>query len=135
MATDRVGEFRRVFAYLVSPHTTTAPSRSETNGVAERNIQSLSNCIRAPLGQSGLELFFWPFAARAAAFALNIREDAEGASAWEHRHGEKWPGPPLPSSCRMSFTRSLTDKRKKGKFTAKARPGIFLGLVLQRGHV
>eukprot|EP00969_Alexandrium_andersonii_P222543 9829134-Alexandrium_andersonii.AAC.1 len=30
---------------------------------------------------------------------------------------------------------SLTDKRKKGKFHAKARPGIFLGLVFQRGHV
>eukprot|EP00969_Alexandrium_andersonii_P073859 3257816-Alexandrium_andersonii.AAC.1 len=35
----------------------------------------------------------------------------------------------------MSFTPSLTDKRKKGKFAAKARPGTFLGLVLQRGRV
>eukprot|EP00969_Alexandrium_andersonii_P078233 3449838-Alexandrium_andersonii.AAC.1 len=34
----------------------------------------------------------------------------------------------------MSCMPSLTDKRKKGKFSAKARPGIFLGLVLQRGH-
>eukprot|EP00969_Alexandrium_andersonii_P114863 5079578-Alexandrium_andersonii.AAC.1 len=30
---------------------------------------------------------------------------------------------------------SLTDERKTGKFTDKARPGIFLGLVLPRGHV
>eukprot|EP00969_Alexandrium_andersonii_P359668 15453704-Alexandrium_andersonii.AAC.1 len=38
------------------------------------------------------------------------------------------------SGCRVSFVPSLTDKRKKGKFVAKARPGISLGLVLQRGH-
>eukprot|EP00969_Alexandrium_andersonii_P055305 2436839-Alexandrium_andersonii.AAC.1 len=35
----------------------------------------------------------------------------------------------------MSVTPSLPDKRKKGKFIAKAMPGIFLCLVLQRGHV
>eukprot|EP00969_Alexandrium_andersonii_P149385 6606104-Alexandrium_andersonii.AAC.1 len=36
---------------------------------------------------------------------------------------------------RMSFLPSLTDTRKRGEFAAKARPGIVLGLVLQRGHV
>eukprot|EP00969_Alexandrium_andersonii_P364940 15465172-Alexandrium_andersonii.AAC.1 len=40
-----------------------------------------------------------------------------------------------PSGGRMSFVPSLTDRRKKGKFAAEARPGIFVGLVLQRGHV
>eukprot|EP00969_Alexandrium_andersonii_P248417 10976416-Alexandrium_andersonii.AAC.1 len=78
--------------------------------------------------------FFWPYAARAAAFSLNIRQDSDGKSAWERRHGQKWLGPALPFGCRMSFMPSLTDKRKNGKFVPKARPGIFLGLVLQRGH-
>eukprot|EP00969_Alexandrium_andersonii_P185086 8176514-Alexandrium_andersonii.AAC.1 len=60
------------------PHTTTTPGRSENNGVAERSIQNLSNCVRALLEQSGLEHFFWPYAARAAAFSLNIRQDSDG---------------------------------------------------------
>eukprot|EP00969_Alexandrium_andersonii_P356745 15447228-Alexandrium_andersonii.AAC.1 len=30
---------------------------------------------------------------------------------------------------------SLADKRRRGKFAAKARPRIFLGLVLQPRHV
>eukprot|EP00969_Alexandrium_andersonii_P069425 3062670-Alexandrium_andersonii.AAC.1 len=37
--TDGAGEFRRAFADLFIPHTTTTPSRSETNGVAERSAQ------------------------------------------------------------------------------------------------
>eukprot|EP00969_Alexandrium_andersonii_P332475 14692496-Alexandrium_andersonii.AAC.1 len=78
----------------------TTPGRSETNGVAERNIQNLSNCVRALLEQSGLEHFFWPCAARAAAFALNIRKDDDGKSAWERRHGQKWLGPAIPFGCR-----------------------------------
>eukprot|EP00969_Alexandrium_andersonii_P368681 15473456-Alexandrium_andersonii.AAC.1 len=36
---DGAGEFRRAFADLFVPHTTTTPGRSETTGVAERNIQ------------------------------------------------------------------------------------------------
>eukprot|EP00969_Alexandrium_andersonii_P116311 5142258-Alexandrium_andersonii.AAC.1 len=78
MVTDGAGEFRRAFADLFAPHTATAPSRSETNSVAERNIQSLSNCVRALLEQSGLEQLFWPYVARDAALSLNIREDAGG---------------------------------------------------------
>eukprot|EP00969_Alexandrium_andersonii_P123358 5451416-Alexandrium_andersonii.AAC.1 len=57
MTTDGAGEFRRAFADLFIPHTTTAPGRSETNGAADRNIQSVSNCARALLEQSGLERF------------------------------------------------------------------------------
>eukprot|EP00969_Alexandrium_andersonii_P021937 960324-Alexandrium_andersonii.AAC.1 len=66
MVSDGAGEFRRAFTDLFIPHTTTTPGRSETNGVAERNIQNLSNCVRSLLEQSGLEHFFWPYAARAA---------------------------------------------------------------------
>eukprot|EP00969_Alexandrium_andersonii_P290099 12822358-Alexandrium_andersonii.AAC.1 len=63
MITDGAGEFRRAFTDLFVPHATATPGRSETNGVAGRNIQGLSKCVRAPLEQSGLEQFFWPFVA------------------------------------------------------------------------
>eukprot|EP00969_Alexandrium_andersonii_P239414 10569221-Alexandrium_andersonii.AAC.1 len=83
MIADGAGEFRRAFTNLFVPHATTTPGRSETNVVAERSIQSLTNCVRALLEQSGLEHFFWPYAARAAAFSLNIRQASDGKSAWE----------------------------------------------------
>eukprot|EP00969_Alexandrium_andersonii_P089257 3940225-Alexandrium_andersonii.AAC.1 len=35
----------------------------------------------------------------------------------------------------MSFVPSPADERKKGKFAAEAGPGMFLGLVLQRGRM
>eukprot|EP00969_Alexandrium_andersonii_P004017 174648-Alexandrium_andersonii.AAC.1 len=44
---------------------------------------------------------------RAAALSLNVREDAEGKSAWGRRRGAKWIGPALPFGCRMSFAPSL----------------------------
>eukprot|EP00969_Alexandrium_andersonii_P110622 4881653-Alexandrium_andersonii.AAC.1 len=87
---------------------------SETNGAAERSIQSLSKCARALLGQSGLGHFFWPYAAYAAAFSLDIRPGAEGKSARERGRGGRWMGPALPFGRRMSFMPSLTGKRKKG---------------------
>eukprot|EP00969_Alexandrium_andersonii_P306090 13530884-Alexandrium_andersonii.AAC.1 len=45
--TGGAGEFRRAFADLFIPRATATPGRSETDGVAERNIQSLSNCLGA----------------------------------------------------------------------------------------
>eukprot|EP00969_Alexandrium_andersonii_P213815 9441967-Alexandrium_andersonii.AAC.1 len=42
MIADGAGEFRRAFTDLFIPRATTSPGRSETNGVAECNMQSLS---------------------------------------------------------------------------------------------
>eukprot|EP00969_Alexandrium_andersonii_P224301 9906206-Alexandrium_andersonii.AAC.1 len=71
--TDGAIEYRRAARDMFLPHSTSAPGRSETNAIAERNVQSLATCVRALLEQSGLEQAFWPYAARAAAHALNTR--------------------------------------------------------------
>eukprot|EP00969_Alexandrium_andersonii_P350008 15432325-Alexandrium_andersonii.AAC.1 len=53
--TDGAIEYHRVARDMFLPHSASVPGRFETNAIAERNVQSLSTCVRALLEQSGLE--------------------------------------------------------------------------------
>eukprot|EP00969_Alexandrium_andersonii_P134693 5959053-Alexandrium_andersonii.AAC.1 len=46
---DGAIEYRRAAWDMFLPHSTSVPGRPETNAIAERNVQSLSTCIRALL--------------------------------------------------------------------------------------
>eukprot|EP00969_Alexandrium_andersonii_P130545 5772720-Alexandrium_andersonii.AAC.1 len=39
----------------------------------------------------------------------------------------------IPFGAQISFMPSLTDKRDKGKYEARAVPGVYLGQTIQRG--
>ena len=97
MYSDGAQEFRRSLTNLFVPHVTSTPGRHETNAIAERTVQTLSTCVRALLEQSGLEHSYWPLAGRFAAFARNnTKDEADGLSPWERRHGTPFAGPLCP---------------------------------------
>eukprot|EP00969_Alexandrium_andersonii_P164403 7266338-Alexandrium_andersonii.AAC.1 len=60
---------------------------------------------------------FWPYAARAAAHALNVRI-VGGDSAWKRRNGEHWQHRSIPFGSRVCFKRSLTYTKEVPKFGA-----------------
>eukprot|EP00969_Alexandrium_andersonii_P184201 8138669-Alexandrium_andersonii.AAC.1 len=47
--TDGAIEHRRMARDMFLPRSTSVPGRSETNAITERNVQSLSTCVRALL--------------------------------------------------------------------------------------
>ena len=109
------------------------PGLRETNGIAERNVQSLSACVRALLERSGLEHQYWLCACRAAAFARNANVGG-GGSPWRKRHQEgNYQGARCPFRARVAGMPGLTDT-KRAKFAPRAMPPLYLGPVLSRGH-
>eukprot|EP00969_Alexandrium_andersonii_P065407 2882061-Alexandrium_andersonii.AAC.1 len=64
---------------------------------------------------------FRPYAARAAAHALNTRI-VDGDSAWARQNGERWPHRLVPFGARVCFMRSLIYAKEVPTFGAKAIP-------------
>ena len=123
--SDGAQEFRKAMTNLFVPHVTSTPGRHESNAIAERNVQTLSQCVRALLEQSGLEHSYWPLAGRFAAFALNNhKDDFDGKTPWERRHGTPFEGPFIPFGSLVSFIPSPTAPDAKRKLDGTSQQGV-----------
>lgn len=113
----------------------TAPYNSVQNGRVERMNRSVQERMRALLGQRELNVALWPFAAKAAAFVLNLTPNKEGFTPYELAFKKS----PLRFTKLLKVFGSLAwvflpkpIRGAKTKAMPRAIPAIMLGYSLER---
>ena len=95
--TDNAREFGKVCEYLSCNHCTSAPHRSETNGIAERAVRRVKEGTSAVLLQSGLDENWWADSMEYHYCLRNIQDLLfDGKTPYERRFGEPFKGPTIP---------------------------------------
>ncbi|KAE8251482.1 hypothetical protein A4X13_0g3976 [Tilletia indica] len=132
--TDGALEFKR--ADLIQfwldhgvTHESTARYNPQSNGVAERNIRTLTEMTRTMLIAAKLPTFFWPAAVETAARVKN-RVTASGLKAGKTPYEMLYGRPPAkekfrPFGC-VAWAKKASTERS-GKFDSKARACVYLG--------
>ncbi|KAE8238258.1 hypothetical protein A4X06_0g8909, partial [Tilletia controversa] len=110
-------------------HEVTARYSPQSNGVAERNIRTLTEMTRTMLIAANLPTFFWPAAVETAARIKN-RVTASGLKEGKTPHEMLFGKPPAPEDFRpfgcVAWAKKASTERH-GKFDPKARPCVYLG--------
>ena len=109
------------------------------NGIAERNIRTVSDCARALLLHSALhwkegpiDSSFWPFAVRYACYLFNHCPDSSGTCPADRFHGTLTPRHKLLDfhswGCPVYvLDPKLQQGRKLPKWQPRSRRGVFVG--------
>ena len=75
-------------------HRTSTPHRSETNGIAERDVRRVKEGTSAVLQQSGLDEKWWVVSMECFCYLRNVQDlVADGKTPYERRFGEHLDGP------------------------------------------
>ena len=97
MYTDNSLEFGKACEDLSWNHCTSAPHRSETNGIAERAVRRVKEGTSAVLLQSGLDEKWWADSMECCTYLRNIEDLlSDGKTPYERRIGEPIKRPIIP---------------------------------------
>ena len=92
--TDNSLEFGKACEDLSWNHCTSAPHRSETNGIAERAVRRVKEGNSAVLLHSGLDEKWWAESMACFSYLRNIQDlVSDGKTLNERRFGEPFKGP------------------------------------------
>ncbi|KAE8226259.1 hypothetical protein CF319_g1123 [Tilletia indica] len=101
----------------------------QSNGVAERNVRTITEMTRTMLIGANLPAFFWPAAAGYAAHIKNRVTAAglqDGKTPFEQLNGKK-PSPQVFKPFGCTAWAMKPSKEREGKFDAKSVPCVYLG--------
>ena len=127
--TDNSLEFGKTSEDLSWNHCTSAPHRSETNGIAERAVRRVKEGTSAVLLQSGLDEKWWVDSRECYTYLRNVTDLLfDGKTPYERRFGQPLTGPIIPfGSLVECYPVSAKDQSRIHQVGKKVLPGLFLG--------
>ena len=135
--TDNSLEFGKACEDLSWNHCTSAPHRSETNGIAERAVRRVKEGTSAALLQSGLNESWWADSMEYFTFLRNVTDLLSGGKTpYERRFGQPFKGPVIPFGSLVEYYPTTAKDQSKESFTwivpriRSVRAGIWKGDVL-----
>ena len=133
--TDNSLEFGQACEDLSWNHCTSTPHRSETNGIAERQVRRINEGTSAVLLQSGLNESWWADSMECCCYLRNIQDLLSGGKTPNQRRFEMpFNGPVIPFGTMVEYhTISVKDLSRLHQFGPKVLPSIFLGYALYAG--
>ena len=125
--------FWRACEILSWNHCTSTPHRSETNGIAEREVRRINEGTSAVLLQSGLDERWWSDSMECCCYLRNVQDLlADGKTPCER----PFKGPVIPFGAMVDHhPSSPKDQSRIHQFGKKVPPGIFLGYELIAGWI
>ena len=94
--TDNSMEFGKACEDLSWNHCTSAPHRSETNGIAERAVRGVKEGTSAVLLQSGLNESWWADSMECYTYLRNVTDILSDGKTPYDRFGQPFKGPIIP---------------------------------------
>ena len=133
--TDNSFEFGKACEDLSWSHCTSAPHRSETNGIAERAVRRVKEGTSAVLLQSGLNESWWADSMECYTYLRNVTELlSDGKTPYERRFGQPFKGPIIPFGSLVEYhPKTAKDQSRIHQFGKKVLLGLFLGYALYAG--
>ena len=133
--TDNSLEFGKACEDLSWNHCTSAPHRSETNGIAERAVRRVKEGTSAVLFQSGLNESWWAHSMECYTILRNVTDLlTDGKTPYERRFGQPFNGPIIPCGSLVEYHPiSAKDQSRIHQFGKKVLFGLFLGYALYAG--
>ena len=102
---DNSLEFGKACEDLYWNHCTSAPLRSEANGIAERAVRRVKEGTSAVLLQSGLNESWWADSMQCFIYLRNVTDLlSDGKTPYERRFGQPFKGPIIPFGSSVAFT-------------------------------
>ena len=135
--TDNSLEFGKACEDLSWNHCTSAPHRSQTNGIAERAVRRVKEGTSAVLLQSGLNESWWEDSMECYTYLRNVTGLlSDGKTPCERRFGQPCKGPIIPFGSLVEYHPiTAKDQSKIHQFGKKVLPGLFLGHALCAGRI
>ena len=111
---------------------TSAPHRSETNGIAERAVRRVKEGTSAVLLQSGLNESWWADSMECYTYLRNVTDLLyDGKTPYERRFGQSFEGPIFPFGSLVEYHPiTAKDQSRIHQFGKKVLPGLFLGYAV-----
>ena len=127
--TDNPLEFGKSCEELSWNHCASTPHRSETNGIADREVRRVKEGTSAVLLQSRLGNEWWADSMECYCFLRNIQDLlSDGKTPYERRFGMPFNGPVIPFGAMVEyhpiFAKDISRLHQCGP---KVLPGVFLG--------
>ena len=95
--TDNSLDYGKACEDLSWNHCSSAPHRSETNGIAERAVRRVKEGTSAVLLRSGLDEEWWADSMECCTYLRNIQDLlSDGKTPYERRFGKPFKGPVIP---------------------------------------
>ena len=129
---DNSWEFGKACEHLAWNHCTSAPHRSETNGIAERAVRRVKEGTSAVLLQSALNESWWAGSMECYTYLRNVTDLlSDGKTPYERRFGQPFRGPIIPFGSLVEYHPvTAKDQSRIHQFGKKVLPGLFLGYAL-----
>ena len=134
---DNSLEFGKACEDLSWNHCTSAPHRSETNGIAERAVRRVKEGTSAVLLQSGPHESWRADFMECYTYLRNVTDLlSDGKTPYERRFEQPFKGPNIPCGSLVEY-HSITakDQSRIHQFGKKVLPGLFLGYALYAGGI
>ena len=133
--TDNSLEFGKSCEDLSWNHCTSAPHRSETNGIAERAVRRVKEGTSAVLLQSGLNESWWADSMECYTYLRNVTDLlSDGKTPNERRFGKPFGGPIIPFGSLVEYHPiTAKDQSRIHQFGKKVLHGLFLRIRSLRG--
>ena len=130
--TDNSLEFGKSCEDLSWNHCTSAPHRSETNGIAERAVRRVKEGTSAVLLPSGPNESWWADSLECYTYLRNVTDlFSDGKTPYERRSGQPFKGPIIPFGSLVEYHPiTAKDQSTIHQFGKKVLPGLFLGYAL-----
>ena len=135
--TDNSLEFGKACEDLSWNHCTSAPHRSETNGIAERAVRRVKEGTSAVLLQSGLNESWWADSMECYTYLRNVTDLLfDEKTPYERRFGQPFEGLIIPFGSLVEYhPKTAKDQSRIHQFGKKVLPGLFLGYALYAGII
>ena len=128
-------EFGKACEDLSWNDCTSTPRRSETNGIAEREVRRIKEGTSAVLPQSGLDEKWWADSMERYCYLRNIQHLlSDGKTPYARRFGEPFQGSIVPFGSIVEYHPiSAKGQSRLHQFGNKVLPGFCLGYALHAG--
>ena len=130
-------EFGKACEDLSWNHCTSAPHRSENNGIAERAVRRVKEGTSAVLLQSGLNESWWADSMECYTYLRNVTDLlSDGKTPCERRFGKPFEGPVIPFGSLVEYHPiTAKDLSRIHQFGKKVLLGLFLRYALYAGGI
>ena len=130
--TDNPLEFGKSCEELSWNHCTSTPHRSETHGIADREVRRVNEGTSAVLLQSRLGNEWWADSMECYCYLRNIQDLlSDGKTPYERRFGMPFNGPVIPFGAMVEYHPIFAkDISRLHQYGPKVLPDIFLSYVL-----